>query len=183
LQMAMQMADKDEKILRDKLGDIVFGAGEQKLAEVVGEELARQGKTITTAESCTGGLLAKLLTDIPGASIYFTQGWITYSNNAKTSELGVPSDMLEKYGAVSEQVAEAMAKGARQRAKTDFAIGITGIAGPSGQTQDKPAGLVYISIASEKTSRTERYIFRTDRESVRNRSAHTALNLLRLMMK
>jgi nicotinamide-nucleotide amidase len=181
-QKAGQMADKAEKILRDKLGDIVFGTGEQKLAEVVGEELARQGKTVATAESCTGGLLAKLLTDIPGASRYFTQGWITYSNDAKTSELGVPSDMLEKYGAVSEQVAEAMAKGARQRAKTDFAIGITGIAGPTGQTQDKPAGLVYISIASEKTSRTERYIFRTDRESVRNRSAHIALNLLRLMI-
>jgi nicotinamide-nucleotide amidase len=182
LQTVTQMADTDEKILRDKLGCLIFGTGEQTLAEVVGEQLARQGKTIATAESCTGGLLAKLLTDIPGSSRYFTQGWITYSNNAKTSELGVPVELLEKYGAVSEQVAEAMAKGARQRAKTDFAISITGIAGPTGQTQDKPAGLVYISIASEKNSQIERYIFRTDRESVRLRSAHTALNMLRLML-
>jgi PncC family amidohydrolase len=98
--------------------------------------------------------LAKMLTDVPGASEYFKYGWITYSNSAKTSELNVHPDLIEKYGAVSEQVAEAMAKGARKKAGADFAIGITGIAGPTGGTEQKPIGLVYISVDSSDFSET-----------------------------
>ena len=179
---AMQLAEKDERTLRNKLGDLVFGTAEQSLEGIVGEKLARQGKTIATAESCTGGLLAKMLTDVPGSSRYFLQGWVTYSNSSKISELGVPAELLEKYGAVSEQVAAAMAKGARDRAKADYAVGITGIAGPTGQTAAQPTGLVYIGIASEMLSRTERFIFGGDRQAVRIRTAQTALNLLRLTL-
>jgi nicotinamide-nucleotide amidase len=179
---AYQMAEESEKSLRNKLGKLVYGTEEQTLAEVVGEKLARQKMTIAVAESCTGGTLAKLLTDIPGASRYFTQGWVTYSNTAKTTELGIPADLIEKYGAVSEQVAQAMAQGARKKAQTDFAIGITGIAGPAGGTEQKPVGLVYISVDSDNGCDTKRCPFSGDRRFIRLRAAHTALNMLRIKL-
>jgi nicotinamide-nucleotide amidase len=179
---ARKMAENDEKTLRNTLGKLIYGTGEQTLAEVVGEKLARNKKTLAVAESCTGGTLAKLLTDIPGASRYFTYGWITYSNPAKTSELGVPPELIDKYGAVSEQVAEAMARGARRKAGTDFAIGITGIAGPAGGSEQKPVGLVYVSMDSDAVCETERYVFSHDREFIRFRAAQTALNMLRLQL-
>ena len=179
---ARQMAEKDVKSLRDKLGELVYGTEEQTLAEVVGKKISQQKKTIAVAESCTGGCLAKLLTDIPGASGYFTYGWVTYSNSAKTSELGVGADLIEKYGAVSEQVACAMAQGARKKAQTDFAIGITGIAGPSGATEQKPVGLVYISVDSDNECETKRCLFSHDRAFIRLRAAQTALNMLRLKL-
>ena len=179
---AEQMAAKDEKLLRGKLGELVYGTAEQSLAEVVGEKLARQKKTVAVAESCTGGCLAKLLTDIPGASRYFTHGWVTYSNDAKRSELGVPADLIEKHGAVSEQIAQAMARGARKKAGTDFAIGITGIAGPTGGTEQRPVGLVYISVDDDRGCDTRRCLFPQDRQSIRLRAAQTALNMLRLKL-
>lgn len=179
---AEKMVGDDEKLLRGRLGELVYGTGEQTLAEVVGEKLAQQKKTLAVAESCTGGCLAKLLTDIPGASRYFTQGWITYSNNAKTSELGVSAELIEKYGAVSEQVAQAMAQGARRKADTDFAIGITGIAGPTGGTEQKPVGLVYISVDSDTDCETKQNLFSHDRQFIRLRAAQTALNMLRLKL-
>ena len=177
---ARQMVEKDEKSLREKLGNLVYGTDEQTLSEVVGEQLARQKRTVAVAESCTGGLIAKLLTDIPGASRYFTHGWVTYSNSAKTSELGVPADLIEKHGAVSEQVARSMAQGARKRAGTACAIGVTGIAGPAGGSERKPAGLVYISIDSDNRCETKRFIFFGGRDTIRLRAAQTALNMLRL---
>jgi len=180
---AVQMAERDEKSLRDKLGELIYGTGEQGLAEVVGEKLAQQKKTLAVAESCTGGTLAKLLTNIAGASKYFTYGWITYSNNAKTTELGIPADLIEKYGAVSEQVAQAMAKGARKKASTDFAIAITGIAGPAGASEQKPVGLVYISVDSDNGCDTKHQLFFGDREPIQLRAAQTALNMLRLRLK
>jgi nicotinamide-nucleotide amidase len=179
---AHQMAEKSERLLRNKLGELVYGTEEQTLAEVVGEKLARQKMTIAVAESCTGGTLAKLLTDIPGASRYFTHAWVTYSNTAKTGELGVPADLIEKYGAVSEQVAQAMAQGARKKARTDFAIGITGIAGPAGGTEQKPVGLVYISVDSDNSWDTKRCLFSQDRRFIRLRAAQTALNMLRMKL-
>jgi len=180
---AERMALKDEESLRQTLGEVVYGAGEQTLAQVVGEKLIRLGKSVAVAESCTGGLLAKLITDVPGASEYFTRGWVTYSNEAKSSELGVPAGLIERHGAVSEQVAREMARGARQKARTDFAIGITGIAGPGGATEQKPAGLVYISVDSDRGCDTKRCIFTHERRFVRLRSAQTALNMLRLKLK
>ncbi len=179
---ARQMAEKDVKSLRGRLGKLVYGTEEQTLAEVVGKKLSHQKKTIAVAESCTGGCLAKLLTDIPGASGYFTHGWVTYSNGAKTSELGVGADLIEKYGSVSEQVACAMAQGARKKARTDFAIGITGIAGPSGATEQKPVGLVYISVDSDNECESKRCLFSHDRAFIRLRAAQTALNMLRLKL-
>lgn len=181
--LAQQMVEKDEKILRDKLGELVYGTGEQTLAEVVGEELAQKKQTIAIAESCTGGCIAKLLTDIPGASRYFTHGWVTYSNDAKTSELGVSAHLIEQHGAVSEQVSEAMAQGARKNAGTTFAIGVTGIAGPSGAGEQKPIGLVFISVDSDNGCETKRFIFHHDRDSIRLRTAQTAVNMVRLKCK
>ena len=179
---AERMALKDEESLRKTLGELVYGSAEQSLGQVVGEKLARCRKTLAVAESCTGGLLAKLLTDIPGASEYFTCGWVTYSNRAKSSELGIAADLIEKHGAVSEQVAEAMARGARRRAGTDFAIGITGIAGPGGGSEQRPSGLVYVSVDSEQGCETKRCLFTHNRQFVRLRSAQTALNMLRLKL-
>jgi nicotinamide-nucleotide amidase len=179
---AGQMAEKDEKLLQSTLGELIYGVEDQSLAEVVGEELARQGKTIAVAESCTGGLLAKLLTDISGSSKYFTYGWITYSNQAKTSELDVPAELIQQYGAVSEQVARAMSIGARKKAGTDYAISITGIAGPAGGTEQKPVGLVYISVDSENGCDTQRCFFYHGRRFIRLRAAQTALNILRLKL-
>ncbi|MHC4738542.1 MAG: competence/damage-inducible protein A [Planctomycetota bacterium] len=179
---AQKMVEKEEKMLRERLGDLVYGTGEQTLAEVVGRKLAQEKKTIATAESCTGGILAKLLTDIPGASEYFTHGWVTYSNAAKINELGVQVGLIDKYGAVSEQAACAMACGARKKAGTDFAIGITGIAGPTGATEHKPIGLVYICVESDSASETRRFVFPQDRYSIRLRATKTALNMIRLKL-
>ena len=179
---AQRMAEKDEKTLRSILGELIYGTGEQTLAEVVGAKLAQQKKTIAIAESCTGGTLAKLLTDIPGASRYFTYGWVTYSNIAKISELGIEADLIEKHGAVSDRIAEAMAQGTRKRAGTDFAIGITGIAGPAGGSEQKPVGLVYISVDSDSGCETKRFVFAHDRDFIRLQAAQTALNMLRLKL-
>jgi nicotinamide-nucleotide amidase len=179
---AQRMAKKDEKALRNILGELIYGTGEQTLAEVVGAKLAQQKKTIAIAESCTGGTLAKLLTDIPGASRYFTYGWVTYSDIAKINELGIKADLIEKDGAVSYRIAEAMAQGARKRAGADFAIGITGIAGPAGGNEQKPIGLVYISIDSDSGCETKRFIFPYGRDFIRLQAAQTALNMLRLKL-
>ncbi|MDD5327656.1 MAG: competence/damage-inducible protein A [Phycisphaerae bacterium] len=179
---AQQMAEKDEQTLREILGELIYGTGEQTLAEVVGAKLAQQKKTIAVAESCTGGALAKLLTDTAGASRYFTYGWVTYSNTAKIKELGIKAELIEEDGAVSCRVAEAMAQGARKRAETDFAIGITGIAGPGGGSEQKPVGLVYISIDSGNGCETKRFVFPYGRDFMRLHAAQTALNMLRLKL-
>jgi nicotinamide-nucleotide amidase len=180
---AQSMAAREEGSLRAKLGDLVYGVGDQTLAEVVGEALARLGRTIAVAESATGGLLAKLITDIPGASRYFTYGWVTYSNEAKQRELNVPGEMIDEYGAVSEPVARAMAQGARRRAGADYAIAITGIAGPGGGSEQKPVGLTYIALDKPEGTDTSRHVFAFDRSAVRLRAAQTALNLLRLELR
>jgi len=179
---ARRMADQEVESLRARLGPLVFGTGDQTLAQVVGNRLATSGKTLAVAESCTGGLTAKILTDVAGSSRYFTCGWVAYSNTAKARELGVPTGLLDTYGAVSEQVASAMAQGARHRAHTDYAIGITGIAGPAGGTAERPVGLVFISIDGDGGTTTERFRFAGDRDSVRWRTAQTALNMVRLRL-
>ncbi len=180
---ATKIAEAEQEKFIERLGDLVFGTDEKKLAEIVGRRLGELGKTIAVAESCTGGLLAAMLTEVPGASNYFTYGWIAYSNDAKINELGVGADLIKRYGAVSCEAADAMAKGARTRAKTDVSIAITGIAGPSGGTEQKPVGLVYISVDSSFCSETKRFIFTSDRASIRLRSANTALNIVRLALQ
>jgi len=178
-----KMAEGDEKRLRGILGDLVYGSGDVSLAQVVGEKLTRQNKTLSVAESCTGGLVSKLITDVPGASRYFAQGWITYADNTKTNELGVPEELINKYGAVSEEVAQAMAKCARRKADTTFAIGISGIAGPNGGTEEKPVGLVFIALDSQAGCVQQRVFFPRGRDAIRLRAALTALNMLRMQLE
>lgn len=180
---AEAMVAQEEVRLRGILGEVVYGTGEQSLAEVVGQALSQRGQTLAVAESCTGGWLAKFITDVPGASRYFNRGWVTYSNEAKVAELGVRADLLADHGAVSAEVAEAMARGARRRARTDFAISITGIAGPDGGTEQKPLGLVYISVDGADGTITSRHVlYSRERSYVRLRAAQTALNGLRLRL-
>ncbi len=180
--VAEEMVEKDMHQLREILGDLAYGADEQTLAEVVGVKLGARRKRLAVAESCTGGLIAKLLTDVPGSSDYFTYGWVTYSNEAKIRQLGVDRALVEKHGAVSEEVARAMAKGARDRADTDFAIAVTGIAGPGGGTEQKPVGLVYIAVDAGDLLDVQRYIFSHTREHIRYRAALMAINMLRLRL-
>lgn len=179
---AQHMVDQEVDRLRARLGPLVFGTGDQTLAQVVEAQLAARGQTLCVAESCTGGLTAKMLTDVPGSSQVFLCGWVAYSNQAKIRDLGVSADWLDTYGAVSEQVACAMAQGARRRAHTDYAIGITGIAGPTGGHAEKPVGLVFISIDGDGGTGTQRFQFPGDRHSVRWRTAQTALHLVRLRL-
>ena len=133
--------------VRRRLGDRVYGVDVPHLQHVVVDELTRRGRTLATAESCTGGLLASLITDVPGASAVFHAGVVTYANEAKTRLLGVPPELLARVGAVSPEVARRMAEGVRRRHGSDWGVGITGIAGPGGGTPAKPVGLVYIALS------------------------------------
>jgi nicotinamide-nucleotide amidase len=170
-----ELADK----ISEKLGVAVFARNGELMEEVVAELLKDQKKTVATAESCTGGLIAQRLTELAGSSEYFLEGIVSYSNEAKMHSLNVPKEMLDKHGAVSSQVAEAMAVGARERAKTDFAISVTGVAGPGGGSEEKPVGLVYFGIADESGVEHRKFIFPGDRYLIRWRSSQAALDLLR----
>lgn len=165
--------------LEKALGDNVFGYGNDELSDAVGRLLTENRKTISLAESCTGGLMAKKLTDAAGSSAYFKNSFVTYSNESKTKCLGVKEETLLTYGAVSAETAKEMAEGALGFAESDYAVSVTGIAGPGGATKEKPAGLVYIGIASKKETLIFRYNFPGGRGEVRNRAADTALDLLR----
>ncbi|MCF7956048.1 MAG: competence/damage-inducible protein A [Phycisphaerae bacterium] len=180
---AKSMIAEDESSLYDILGPIVYGSDNDTLSTVVGKLLIKKNKTIAVAESCTGGLVAKMLTDTPGCSDYFTYGWVTYSNEAKTTQLGIDADLINQHGAVSECIAAKMAAGARKKAGSSIGIGITGIAGPTGSTEHKPLGLVYICVDVDGDSEVKRYVFLHDREKVRLRAALTALDLLRLRLQ
>jgi nicotinamide-nucleotide amidase len=137
------------------------------------------GWKIATAESCTGGLIAGTLTAIAGSSDVYDRGWVTYSNEAKREQLGVPATMLEAHGAVSGEVAEAMAKGALHRSKADVAVSVTGIAGPGGGSAEKPVGLVYVGLArKDGWSQVERCLFDGDRDSIRAQTVTRALTHL-----
>lgn len=146
------VADMEKKVM-DIIGDFVYSCDDQELIEVVGNMLIEKNIYISCAESCTGGLFAGALTDIPGISAVFERGIVTYSNRAKMEELGVSSDTLERYGAVSPQTACEMAEGLKEKTGSDLCISVTGIAGPDGGTEEKPVGLVYIGISYE--GRTE----------------------------
>ncbi len=176
---AERMAQCRQDELRDLLGDIVYGQDDQTLAEVVGRVLTQCGKTLCVAESCTGGLLGKMITDMPGATAFFKCGWITYSNEAKVRDLNVDAAWIEEHGAVSEPVAAAMAQGARSRAAADYALAITGIAGPAGGTEQKPVGLVYIALDAPKGTTCRRFLLSSSRQDIRLRSALAALDMLR----
>ncbi len=148
------------------------------LARKVGERLGSRGKTLSLAESCTGGLVGALVTELPGSSSYFLGGVIAYSNELKRALLGVPADLLEMHGAVSAEVARAMAEGARDRLGSDFAASITGIAGPDADGRGKPVGLTFVAVAGPGETRVERFDLAGDRWENRRRAATEALRLL-----
>lgn len=180
---ARQMIEPVEKELRARLGQFIYGYDDDTLESVVGRLLTEKGMSLATAESCTGGLLGSRLTDIPGSSAYYRGGWIAYSNEAKVQELGVDAEVLAAHGAVSEEVAAQMALGAQARSKADFAVSITGIAGPDGGSAEKPVGLVCFGVAGPEGVQTTTSRFTGAREDVKWRSSNEALNLIRLAVK
>ncbi|MDO5536939.1 MAG: competence/damage-inducible protein A [Desulfovibrionaceae bacterium] len=178
--VALAMPTVEE--VKARLGDVVYGVDVKNLEEVVVAELAKRHEEVATAESCTGGLLAKRITDVAGASGVFRTGLVTYANETKTRLLGVPEKMLAEHGAVSPEVARSMAEGVRRESGADYGIGITGVAGPGGGTEAKPVGLVWLALSTKDGCFVHalrpqgRY---PGREAVRQRSASKALDMLR----
>jgi nicotinamide-nucleotide amidase len=179
---AEELLETTSAEIRSRLGSLVFGQDEDTLWSVVVRELIARGKTLSTAESCTGGLIAKSITDVPGASACFLEGVVTYANSAKTRLLSVPAELIAAHGAVSRPVAEAMAVNCRKLAGTDFALSVTGVAGPSGGGPEKPVGLVFIGLADPKTCEVQELSLGSFlvREEIRDRARKAALNRLRL---
>lgn len=173
------LLDRWEERLRGRLGDAVFGVDRERLEEVVGRLLKLAGKTVAVAESCTGGLIAHRMTNVPGSSEYFERGVVSYSNRAKEVLLSVPPALIARCGAVSPEVAVAMAKGVRIAAGTDLGIGVTGIAGPTGGTPEKPVGVVYIALADARGEEWRQYRFLSDREGNKLWASQMALEMLR----
>jgi nicotinamide-nucleotide amidase len=157
----------------------IYGENEESLEMVIGKLLKEKNKTVSTAESCTGGKIAHMLTSIPGSSVYYKGSVIAYSNSVKTQLLGVNEELIEKEGAVSEKVVKDMAAGARNLFKTEFAVATSGIAGPDGGTGSKPVGTVWIAVSSEKGTVSEKRVFGNDRITNIYRFSLAALNLLR----
>jgi nicotinamide-nucleotide amidase len=176
---AESLLDELSQKLADALGPALFSRRGETMEETVGGLLRAKRQTLSVAESCTGGLLAMRLTDVPGSSEYFMEGAVTYSNEAKMRRLGVSAEILESNGAVSSQTAEAMASGMREKSSTDFAIAVTGVAGPGGGSEEKPVGTVFIGYADNEQSKSVKFVFPGDRELIRWRSSQAALDYLR----
>jgi len=167
---------------RNLLGLYVYGDGDNTLEIVVGRLLAEKGYTLALAESCTGGLIGHLLTNVPGSSVYFDRSMVTYSEAAKVSHLFVSPDLISRYGVVSSEVAEAMVLGLQRQNKADISLSITGIAGPTGGTEEKPVGIVFLALLCEKGLHTERLQFGGDRQKIKLAAAYTSLDRLRRAM-
>ena len=163
----------------EALGENIYGEDKATLESVAGGLLMKHRKTLVTAESCTGGLLSQKITSVPGSSFYFKQGFVTYSNESKVKELGVSEGTLEKFGAVSEEAALEMAEGARKASGADLALSITGVAGPSGGTSQKPVGLVYVGFSGSGPGKVFKINFPGARADIRERAANQALDVLR----
>jgi nicotinamide-nucleotide amidase len=166
------------ELIRERGGDHVYGEGDADLAAIVLEHARIGGLSLGVAESCTGGLVGGRLTDVPGSSDVFVGGVICYSNRLKTELLDVPARLITEHGAVSEEVARAMAEGTHARLGVDLAVSVTGIAGPTGGTEEKPVGTVWFAVASNGRLDSKRVIFFGSRREVRERAAQTALFLL-----
>jgi len=171
------------KRLRDALGSRIFSEEGRSLEEVVGSMLAERSLSLAVAESCTGGLIAHRLTEVSGSSRYLERGFVTYSNQSKAELLGVDMDLIRTHGAVSQEVAESMAKGARMRAGTDLGVAVTGIAGPTGGTANKPVGLAFIAVSDESGCVARRLQLPGGRSQVKWWSSQAALDLLRMRLK
>jgi nicotinamide-nucleotide amidase len=180
----------DSKVLSDTIEEqvgklytfipeLIYGENEESLEMVVGRLLKERNATLCTAESCTGGKIAQLITSVAGSSAYFSGSVIAYSNSVKTKLLNVPDEVLIKHGAVSRESVEMMAKGARYLLKTDYAVATSGIAGPGGGTEEKPVGTIWIAVSSDKGTVSEKYVFGNDRIVNIKRFSLAALNLLR----
>ena len=176
---AVSAVESTEAEVRKRLGDVVYGVDGQELEEIVGALLRQRGQKLAVAESCTGGMIGARITNVAGSSAYFERGVIVYSNSSKTELLGVPTETIDRHGAVSRETAEAMAQGIRQAAKTDLGLAVTGIAGPEGGSAEKPVGLVYIALASASGVTVNEHQFLGTRGQIRQRAAQTAMDMVR----
>ena len=165
--------------IKEVLGEYIYGEGEKTLDVVVSEMLCNSNLTISTAESCTGGMVAARLISYPGISSVFKEGLVTYSNEAKVNRLGVREDTLKTYGAVSEETAKEMVEGVARIANTDVAISTTGIAGPDGGNDEKPVGLVYVGVYIKGNTIVNKLNLSGGREAIREKATMNALNILR----
>jgi nicotinamide-nucleotide amidase len=168
-----------EQKIRNKVGRFIFAKGEETLEEVVGRLLKERELSISLAESCTGGNIANLLTNISGSSKYFERGVVSYSNGSKVEMIQVGEDTIQKYGAVSPEVAVQMSKGIKSISCTDIGLAVTGILGPTGSTESKPIGLVYISLCDNKSSIVKKFLFGEDRLLNKQRATQAALDMIR----
>jgi nicotinamide-nucleotide amidase len=175
---ASRLAEEALGAARDRLGDAALGEGDRTLAELVAEAALGKNLTLAVAESCTGGMIASALVAVPGISEALVEGTVAYSNDAKVRRLGVSGELIEQKGAVSAEVARAMAAGAREKSGADLAVAVTGVAGPGGGTEAKPVGLVYIATATRAGTEAIERRFRGERQVVRDRTTQTALRLL-----
>lgn len=169
--------------LKAILGDAIYSEQDDRQETCIGRMLSEKGKTVSAAESCTGGMISSLFTSIPGSSEYYLGSVTSYANSVKTGVLGVPSEIIEKHGAVSEECVKAMAEGVRRITGSDFAVATSGIAGPGGGSEEKPVGLVWIGVSSQAGTEAYRMVFRGDRKRNIERFAANALNILRKKIK
>jgi competence/damage-inducible protein CinA-like protein len=175
-----QEIEKADAIIKSTLGSSIFSTGDETLEEVIVKLLTKRDKTLAAAESCTGGLIANRITNVPGASVVFVVGYVCYSNRAKADMLNIDPKLIEEHGAVSEPVARALAEHARDCARSEYAIATTGIAGPTGGSPEKPVGTVYVALASaESETIVKKFFFPTDRETFKELAAQMAFDLLR----
>jgi nicotinamide-nucleotide amidase len=179
LEAAQERVDQLVEKIEEELDDLVFSDNGDSLEQIVGYYLQMRNATLVVAESCTGGLLAERITSVSGSSRYFLGGAVVYSNKLKTKFAAVPADLIKKYGAVSAEVAKAMAEGIRERCGATFGVGITGVAGPTGGTRDKPVGLVFHALAGDRGTEVVERNFPGDRKRVRWFAAQQALDMIR----
>ena len=179
LEAAQARADEVAGLVEDELDDAVYSRDGQSLEQIVGYWLQMRGATIAVAESCTGGLLAERITSVAGSSRYFLGGAVVYSNALKTELASVPADMIERHGAVSREVAAALAEGIRYRCESTMGVGITGVAGPGGGTAEKPVGLVYHAVANERGTEVIQRNYPGDRKRIRRFASTMALDMVR----
>ena len=171
--------DQADQIVRTELGEVIFTAGDETLEQVLVELLTKKKQTLAIAESCTGGLLANRITNVPGSSAVLLAGYVCYANEAKIDILGIDPRLIEKHGAVSDEVARAMAEGARKRARSTYGLATTGIAGPDGGSTEKLVGTVYVALASETETKVRKLFFPSDRETFKQLVAQVAFEMLR----
>lgn len=175
-----RMIEEEITKLRDILGDVIWSYRDDTMEEYIGRQLAAAGKTVSAAESCTGGLVSAMLTSVPGSSQYYLGSVTSYANSVKTGVLGVPEEIIETCGAVSSECVAKMAEGVRRLTGSDFSIATSGVAGPGGGSREKPVGTVWIGVSSDKGTETFRLCFKGDRKRNTERFAANALNILRM---